>query len=165
MNKSPPKHIICAVRGQPYSRQTATRAISLALEHEARLTFFLVIDAEFLGASAPTMTPLRAVYRQLEEMGEFALLILCDRAERRGVAQVDYLIRRGNVPQQLHQLAIETNAEMMVIGRPMPKQGKSIFLPEQFDAFVSELEKDGDLRVIQVIHEENDPKIKVQARS
>ena len=43
-----PDHIVCAVRGSPQSRATVTRAIDLALEHDARLTFFYAVDAEFL---------------------------------------------------------------------------------------------------------------------
>ena len=48
MSEETPKHIICAVRGGPESRETVTQAINLALEYEARLTFLHVLDAEFL---------------------------------------------------------------------------------------------------------------------
>ena len=153
INQSP-KHIICAVRGQPHSRETATRAIDLALEHNARLTFFLVLGAEFMAKAAPTMVPLNSVFRQLQDMGEFAMLILCDRARRRGVEQVDYLIRTGDIPEQVRQFAIEAQAEMMVLGRPKQSAGKSVFVPDEFDCFVEELERDANIRVVQVIHEE-----------
>jgi len=42
------EHIVCAVRGSPQSRATVTRAIDLAREHDARLTFFYAVDVEFL---------------------------------------------------------------------------------------------------------------------
>jgi nucleotide-binding universal stress UspA family protein len=145
------RHIICAVRGQPESRATVTRAIDLALENEARLTFCLVIGAEFLAKSAPTLTPLRAAYQQLEDMGEFSMLILCDRAQRRGVEQVDYLIRKGNIPEQLHLLACETGADVMVLGRPVRGIGRSVFTPAEFDSFVESLEQDIGIQIVQVV--------------
>jgi len=153
MKNQSPKHIICAVRGQPHSRETATRAIDLALEHNARLTFFLVLEAEFMAKAAPTMVPLKGVFRQLEDLGKFAMLILCDRAQRRGVEQVDYLIRTGDIPKQLRQFAFETHAETIVLGRPKKVAGKSVFKPDEFDSFIEELERDANIQVVQVIHE------------
>ncbi len=78
------------------------------------------------------------------------MLILCDRARARGVAQVDYLLREGNVRTQLRKLAIETGAEVLVIGRPTRSSTKNLFKAEEFDAYVTELEEEGNLRVIQV---------------
>ncbi len=143
-------HIICAVHGGPESRATVTRAIDLALESSARLTFFHVMDVEFLGYA--TVGPRRIVYHELAEMGKFVMLILCDRAQRRGAAQVDYIVREGNVREQLRQLAIETGAEAMVMGRPTRSPSKNVFKPKEFEAFVADLEREGNLRVIQVFH-------------
>lgn len=146
------QHIICAVRGQPESRKTVTRAIDLALEHNAHLTFCLIIDIDFLGKAAPILTPLQAAYRQLEDLGKFTMLILCDRAQRRGVDKVDYLIRRGKIPQQLRMLASETTAELLVLGRPMCSMGRSVFTPAEFDSFVDSVEQETAIRIVQVIH-------------
>jgi nucleotide-binding universal stress UspA family protein len=148
------KTIICAVRGQPESRATVTKAINIALEHKAQLIFCLVIDAEFLGHSAPTMAPLRAVYRQLEDMGEFSMLILCDRARNRGIEEVDYIIRKGNIPRQLHLLAAEIGAEMMVLGRPFRSFGRNVFTPAKFEKFVEKLERETGTKIIQVVQQE-----------
>jgi len=155
MINDPIKHIVCAVRGQPESRATAIRAIDLALEHDARLTFCLVIDAEFLGQAAPTLTPLQAVYRQLEDMGKFSMLILCDRAQRRGVKQAGYLIRKGDIPKQLRLVASEIEADVMVLGRPMRRMGRRVFTHAEFDYFVESLEREASMHVIQVIHDKN----------
>jgi nucleotide-binding universal stress UspA family protein len=144
------EHIICAVRGGRESRETVTQAIDLALEHNARLTFFHVMDAEFLGAATPMLSSIRTVYQQLHEMGEFALLILCDRAERRGVSEVDCLVREGNIRKQLYQFAFETHAKLMVMGRPVRSPGSNVFKPEEFDTFVDELEKETGLKIITV---------------
>ncbi len=148
MTTVPIRQIICAVRSGPESRETVKRAIAVALESGAKLTFFHVMDAEFLGYA--THGTLRVVYHELGEMGKFVMLILCDRARARGVAQVDYLLREGNVRTQLRKLAIETGAEVMVIGRPTKSSTKNLFKAAEFDAFVADLEKEGNLRVIQV---------------
>jgi nucleotide-binding universal stress UspA family protein len=145
MQAGKPRHIICAVRGGPESRETVTRAIDLALESGARLTFFRVLDAEFLNHA--TIGPLSVVYRELREMGQFAMLILCDRAQRRGVGKVDSIVREGNVQKQLREFAIETHAEVMVMGRPTRSPGSNTFKPAEFDAFVAALEEDTDLKI------------------
>jgi nucleotide-binding universal stress UspA family protein len=143
-----PKHIICAVRGGPESRDTVTRAIALALESGARLTFLHVLDAEFLQHA--TIGPLSVVYHELVEMGKFSMLILCDRAQRRGVAQVDYIVREGNIRKQILEFAIETHADTMVMGRPIRSPGSNVFTPGEFDEFVTGLEREGNLRIVQV---------------
>jgi nucleotide-binding universal stress UspA family protein len=142
------KQIICAVRGGPESRDTVTRAIDLALETNSPLTFFHVIDAEFLEYA--TVGPLSVVYSELFEMSRFTMLILCDRARRRGLTQVDTIVREGNIRKQLHQFAVETHAEVMVMGRPIRSPGSNIFHAEELDAYIKELEQDGNLKVIQV---------------
>lgn len=150
MMQNPVEHIVCAVRGKPTSRRTVKRAIDLALEHKAKLTFIHVVNAEFLGPATPTMSPLRMVYRRLKEMGEFAMLILVDRAERRGVEQADYRIREGNIPAQLLALVEELDGEILVIGRPLKEPGKAVFAQEEFEQFVKRLEVGKGMQIIQV---------------
>jgi nucleotide-binding universal stress UspA family protein len=149
MSNRKPGHIICAVRGGPESRDTVSRAIELAIEMGAHLTFFHVLDAEFVAYA--TVGPLRLVYRELVEMGEFAMLILCDRARRRGVEQVDYIVREGNIRKQLRIFAQETQAEIMVMGQPTRSPGSNIFRLDEFEAFVDELEREGNLRIVKVV--------------
>lgn len=145
-----PKHILCAVRGGQESRNTVIRAIDLALEYNARLTFSHILDAEFLGAASLTMTPVRSIYEQLHEMGEFTMLILCDRASRRGVTNVDYEVREGDIKQILRQIAIETHADILVMGRPIRSPGSNVFSPENFNEFIRTLEADTDPHIIVV---------------
>jgi nucleotide-binding universal stress UspA family protein len=148
MTNSEPKHIICAVRGGAESRETVTHAIELALEGGSRLTFLHVMDAEFLQHA--TVGPLSVVYNELVEMGTFAMIILRDRAQRRGVVEVDYEVREGNIRKQLLRFAIETHAEVLVMGRPTRSPGRNVFETEEFNAFVANLEQEGHIRVIQV---------------
>lgn len=140
--------ILCAVRGGPESRETVTYAIDLALNTGARLTFFHALDAEFLNHA--TIGPLSIVYQELVEMGKFTMLILCDRAQRRGVAEVNYAVREGNIRKQLHKAAIETKAEVMVMGRPTRSPTQNVFKFNEMESFAAELEKEGHLRLILV---------------
>ncbi len=148
MTSSKPQQIICAVRGGPESRATVTRAVDMALDSGARLTFFRVMDAEFLNHA--TIGPLSVIYRELSEMAQFTMLILCDRAQRRGVANVDCIVREGNIRKQLLQFAVETNAEVMVMGRPTRSPGSNVFKPAEFDDFVANLEQEARMRVVVV---------------
>lgn len=143
-----PRHIVCAVRGGTESRETVTHAIDLALETGVGLTFFHVLDAEFLEYA--TIGPLSVVYQELIEMGKFAMMILRDRAQRRGVEQVDYVVREGNIHKQLRLFAIETHADVMVMGRPTISEGRNVFKDNEFDNFTAELALQGDLKIIVV---------------
>jgi nucleotide-binding universal stress UspA family protein len=143
-----PKHIICAVRGGAESRDTVTYAIDLALEEGARLTFLHVMDAEFLQYA--TVGPLSVIYTELVEMGNFAMMILRDRAQRRGIAGVDYVVREGTIQKQLLQFAIATHAKVLVIGYPTRSPGRNVFEKGELDDFIGELERQGQIRVIQV---------------
>jgi nucleotide-binding universal stress UspA family protein len=143
------KQILCAVRGGPESRETVTHAVDLALETGAKLTFFHVMDAEFLGQAAIGRT-LSGIYNELHEMGKFAMLILVDRAQRRGVENVDFIIREGNIRKQLMQIAIETKAEIMIVGRPTRSPTSNVFKMGEIEAFAKDLAKVGSLKVVVV---------------
>lgn len=117
------QHIICAVRGIPKSRETVTQAIDLALEHNARLTFVHVtnIDLEFLGSASPSMASIRAMQKQMHDLSTFTMVVLCDRAQRRGVQDFDYIVRDGQVFEQLRLILSEAQPDLLVIGKPMTK--------------------------------------------
>lgn len=148
MNQQKINQILCAVRGGPESRETVSHAINLALEKDARLTFFLVLDAEFLNHA--TIAPLSVVFQELVEMGKFTMLILVDRAQRRGVSQVNYVVREGNIRKQLKMAAMETKAEIMVMGRPTRSPTKNVFKADEMEAFAAELADLGGLQLILV---------------
>jgi nucleotide-binding universal stress UspA family protein len=143
------EHIVCAIRGSPQSRATVTHAIDLALESDARLTFLYVADAEFQ-AQAAIGSPLSVIYQELTQMAEFSMLIVCDRAQRRGVQEVDYVIREGNVRKQLLQFAAETRADVFVMGWPIRGAGRPTFTPREFESFAAELEEVAHPRLVRV---------------
>ena len=148
MSADHPRHIICAVRGGPESRDTVHKAIDLALDYSARLTFLHVLDAEFLEYA--TIGPLSVVYRELNEMGTFTMLILSDRALRRGIKVVDYVLPEGNIQNELISYAHETRAQLMVMGRPTRSPGRNVFKIDEFDTFVRELELEANLKIVTV---------------
>ena len=141
-----PRHIVCAVRGSPQSRATVTQAIDRALEAGAKLTFFYVVDAEFQGQAA-IGSPLSIVYQELVSAAEFILLILKDRAERRGVDEVELLIREGDVRTQLLGLVSELQPDALVLGWPLRGAGRPHFKPDEFRAFIAELQEAGDIDI------------------
>ena len=143
------KQILCAVRGGPESRETVTYAVNLAIETGAKLTFFYAMDADFLRQATMRRT-LRGIYGELMEMGKFAMMILVDRAQRRGVENVDYIIREGNVRKQLKQIANDTHAEIMILGRPTRGPTSNIFKKNEMEEFAEELSMEGNLKVIVV---------------
>jgi len=141
MNDEGIRHILCAVRGVPKSRETVTKAIDLALENNARLTFMHVADAEFLTTSGPAIISLQSVYKQLHELGEFTMLVLCDRAQRRGVENVDSIVREGKLISQLKLILAELNPDMLVIGKAANKAVSTRAIKvEEFEKFIDEIE-------------------------
>jgi len=151
MTNTKPEHLICAVRGGAESRDTVTRAINLALEAKSRLTFLHILDAEFLQYA--TVGPLSVIYKELVEMGNFAMMIVRDRAQRRGVQNVDYVVLEGKIQRQLLQFIIDTHAEILVMGHPVRSSGQNYFEEKELNAFIKELEQQGNIRVIQVYPE------------
>jgi nucleotide-binding universal stress UspA family protein len=144
-------HILCAVRGVPQSRATVTKAINLATEHQARLTFVHVNNADFLMSAGPTMTSLTKVKKQIHSLGEFAMLVLCDRAQRRGVENVDYVLREGRILPQILETLSEFKPDILVIGRPFVTDAGVFSLKESdVENFIQEVENNLNITVIPV---------------
>jgi nucleotide-binding universal stress UspA family protein len=83
-------------------------------------------------------------------MSEFMMMLLVDRAQRRGVVKADYVVEEGNVRKQLRDFAIETEAQILVMGRPSKPLGRSVFDPEDLQGFVAELETVAHIQVVLV---------------
>jgi hypothetical protein len=145
------KNILCAVRGIPQSRTTVTRAIDLALEYEANLTFAHVNNADFLISAGPTLTSLPKVKKQIQRLSEFTMTVLCDRAERRGVKKVDYVLREGQFLNQLYELLSELIPDVFVIGRPITVESDLPNLKlSDIDEFITKVEEDLKITIIPV---------------
>ncbi len=92
-------------------------------------------------------------------MARFAMLILCDRAQRRGVRNVDYIVMEGNIRKQLRQFAIDTHADLMIMGAPTPGPGKNMFKQEELKQFIHEMEQEGNLRIMPDSHPQTTPQV------
>ncbi|MGD8732718.1 MAG: universal stress protein [Anaerolineales bacterium] len=146
-NQLPIRHVACAVRGRLANRNAVRHAIRLALDNDARLTFFLVISGDFLGSASPTMSPTKTLYDRLTEIGEYILMLLSERAVERGVSEVEHEVRIGDVRTNLRAFAKKTTAQILVMGRPSGVEPRSLFTPEEFSSFVEELESISELKV------------------
>lgn len=114
MNDDKRHHILCAVRSRPSSEQTAARAIELALEQNARLTFFHALETRFLDKLSASSSSRKGAYEELAEMLEFTLSILADQARAKGVKEVDFIIRQGDFREELLQLIREMHMDILV---------------------------------------------------
>ncbi len=141
------KHIICAVRSRPGGEETVHRAIQMALDSGARLTFVQVVDVEFLAGVMDKRASVKAVTRQLREMADFTMTLVCEQAQLRGVKDVRCVVRSGDVRSQLLQFVSEQDADVLVMGRPKPMPGPDQFNDAGLEAFVDRLQRAGTLRV------------------
>lgn len=144
----PVRHIICAVRSRPGGEETVHRAIEMALDHGARLTFVQVVNAEFLVDVMDKRASLKAVYRQLSEMAEFTMTLLSEQAQLRGVENVRCMVLSGDVRRQLLHFVSEEDADVLVMGRPKPSPGRDQFEESGLQEFVDRLQRAGTLRVV-----------------
>ena len=116
MNGEAQKHIVCAARGGRRIQPSVNRAIGLACETNARLTFLYVLDVEFMKHTIFGRTDV--VFDELDKMGEFMMLRLCEYANEGGCAKADYVIRHGRVREEIQSYLLETQPDLLVLGRP-----------------------------------------------
>jgi nucleotide-binding universal stress UspA family protein len=115
-NNEEQMHIVCAARGGRRHQPSVNRAIELACENDARLTFLYVLDVEFLRFTTVGHTEM--VFDELDKMGEFMMIRLCEFANESGCVDADYAIRHGKIRQEIMSFLFETRADLLVLGRP-----------------------------------------------
>jgi nucleotide-binding universal stress UspA family protein len=110
--------IICAIRGGPRSQTTIARAIELATRANSPLYFIYVVNLDFL--TKREFYPKHFVDVELEQMGEFILMLAQEKAAKSGViAQCS--IRHGNVLEELVAACKENDCRTIVLGLPEGK--------------------------------------------
>ncbi len=109
-------HIVCAARGGRRIQPSVNRAIELACNYDARLTFLYVLDVEFLKFTTVGHTEM--VFDELDKMGEFMMIRLCEYAAQGGCAKADYAIRHGEIRREIMNYLMETQPDILVLGRP-----------------------------------------------
>ena len=116
MNGETPKHIVCAARGGPLIQPSVRRALELACEANARLTFLYILDVEFMKYT--TLGRADVVFEELDKLGQFMMLRLCEYANQAGCTNVDYAIRHGTVKEEILAYLSEAWPDLLVLGRP-----------------------------------------------
>ncbi|MFQ5855249.1 MAG: universal stress protein [Anaerolineae bacterium] len=144
-------HIVCAARGGNGSRPAVTRAIALAKERDAGLTFLFVVDAEFL--SHAIIGPPSVVHQQLRDMGEFIMATLQAKALESGVT-ADFAVREGRVREQIRQYLEDNDVEVLVMGRPVEETDAATFDAGTVSNFAAALEHETGVEVVLVGQED-----------
>lgn len=127
--------ILCATRGGEASYRTQDAAIALAQERGDELLFLYVVDIDFLDKTAHAVRP-DVVTTEMENMGEFLLLMAQERAQKQGV-KARFILRRGDLRTELKAAAREESVNLVVLGKPAGD--KSAFVPAALEAFASEI--------------------------
>ena len=138
-----PGIILCATRGSEGISPTEQEAIDLAKEHDYTIVFLYIVNTHFLDKTAAPIVV--DVDDELSDMGEFLLLMVKERAEQQGV-NVRTLIRKGEVREEIKQVATKICADMVVLGRPAGEG--SAFELASLQAFAEEIEADTEAKVI-----------------
>jgi len=128
--------ILCATRGGEASYRTQDAAIALAKERGDELLFLFVVDTHFLDKTERAVRP-DVVAEEMSHMGEFLLVMAQERAQKQGVA-ASYVLRRGELREELKAVAREEKVDLVVLGQPTGKG--SAFMPTDLEAFAAEIE-------------------------
>jgi nucleotide-binding universal stress UspA family protein len=128
--------ILCATRGGEASYRTQDAAIALAQERNDELRFLYVVDIRFLDKTARAVRP-DVVTAEMEKMGEFLLAMAQERAQKQGV-EADYILRHGDLREELKSAARESDVSLVVLGKPAGAE--SAFVPTGLEALAAEIE-------------------------
>jgi len=135
--------ILCATRGGEASRSTQDKAIAMAKEKGATVLFLYVVDLHFLDKTAAPIVV--DVEEELSDMGEFLLLLACERAESQGV-KTKTAIRKGRMREEIKLAAVEENASLVILGRPAGKE--SAFHIASLEEFAKEIENETGIKTV-----------------
>ncbi len=102
------------------------RAIAIAQEQDAVVIFLHISDIHFLDHTASPVD-VEVVQEQLEEMGEFLLVMAQERATAAGVDS-EMEVRQGEFRQNLEAVIQEREVSMVVLGSG--SQGTGLTTPE-----------------------------------
>ena len=129
--------ILCATRGGEASYRTQDKAIALAKERGDTLLFLYVADLHFLDKTAASIVV--DVAREIEHMGEFLLAMAQERARKQGI-ESSYLLRQGDVREEIKTAAVEEGATMVVLGQAAGDEPECAFPPATLVKFAEEIE-------------------------
>ena len=114
--------ILCATRGGEASYRTQDAVIALAQEQGDSLVFLYVVDTDFLGYTERAVRP-DVVASEMKNMGEFLLLMACERANNQGVEAL-YCVKHGKLTAVLKEAAVEQGVTLVALGRPAGEKSR-----------------------------------------
>jgi len=114
--------ILCATRGGEASHRTQDTVIALAREQDDSIVFLYVLDTDFLGYTERAVRP-DVVATEMEHMGEFLLVMACERAKKQGV-KATFFVKRGQLADALKETAVEQNVTLVALGRPAGEESR-----------------------------------------
>ena len=120
------------------------RAIAIAKERKATVVFLYISDIHFLDHTASPVN-VEVVQEQLEEMGEFLLVMAQERARESGV-ESEAEVRQGEFRQTLETVIREKEISVVVLGSG--SQGTGITTPEYRQGLADSLAKTCDVEVV-----------------
>jgi len=135
--------ILCTTRGGPASYHTQDGAITLAKERGDTLLFLYVVDLHFLDKTAAPIVV--DVGDEVQEMGEFLLLIAKERAEEQGVT-AKTISRKGEVREEIKKVAQEEGVSLVMFGRPAGQE--SAFQLAELEEYAAEIERETGIETI-----------------
>ncbi|MBS1252950.1 MAG: hypothetical protein MAG451_01993 [Anaerolineales bacterium] len=141
------QQIVCAARGGKGSRPAVNRAIRLAKERDADLTFLFIADTEFL--SHALVGPPSVIREQLRDMGEFIMATLQAKAAEAGV-MADYAVCEGEVGEQIREYVQENDVDVLVMGQATEEDDASRFDSGTVSNFAAVLEHGEEVEVVTV---------------
>jgi nucleotide-binding universal stress UspA family protein len=123
--------ILCPTRGG----QASSCSHAIAKERGDDLLFLYVVNLHFLDKTAAPIVV--DVVDELQQMGEFMLLMAKERAENQGVS-TRILSRKGEVREEIKKVAQEEDVSLVLLGRPAGEQ--SSFQLAELEEFAAEIE-------------------------
>jgi nucleotide-binding universal stress UspA family protein len=107
------KMILCPTRGGKGSYPNQDRAIAIAKERGTDILFLYITNVEFLGlTAAPKLVDIEA---EMDEMGEFMLVMAQDRAEKASV-EATTLVMHGQFREVLAEVIEKHQIGTVVLG-------------------------------------------------
>ncbi len=137
--------IVCPTRGGQSSFPNQDRAIAIARQRDAELLFLYVSNVRFLnGLASPLLVD---VETELDELGEFMLVMAQERAEKAGV-QAETVVRRGVFRQVLTEVVGEYQAAAVVLGSAT--EGTGITTPDYLEDLARSILTETGIEVVVV---------------
>ncbi len=135
--------ILCLTRGGEASYPNQDGAIAIAKDLDEELIFLYISSVQFLDYSAaPKVVDIES---ELDEMGEFLLVMAQERARKAGV-MADILVRRGNFSEVLKDVVQEYPIETVILGSSTGDTG--VITEEYISEITEEISREYDVEFI-----------------